>query len=70
MADAGAAVMLLESGLTGAALGATVEGLVADPSRLTTLAANARARGRPHALTEIVGRLEGLVSRGTTFSNL
>jgi UDP-N-acetylglucosamine--N-acetylmuramyl-(pentapeptide) pyrophosphoryl-undecaprenol N-acetylglucosamine transferase len=70
MAGAGAAVMLVEGGLTAAVLGSTIEGLLADRGRLGALAAAARARGRPRALADIVGRLEGLIGRGATFSNL
>ena len=60
LAAAGAAVHLPEGELRVGALDRVVGGLLADPTRLATMAAAATARGRPHAAAEIaahIGRL-------------
>jgi UDP-N-acetylglucosamine--N-acetylmuramyl-(pentapeptide) pyrophosphoryl-undecaprenol N-acetylglucosamine transferase len=60
-ADAGAAVVLEQDGLTPEMLGETIVGLLRDPARRATLAARARERGRPDAVADIAERIERLV---------
>ncbi|HKV74682.1 MAG TPA: UDP-N-acetylglucosamine--N-acetylmuramyl-(pentapeptide) pyrophosphoryl-undecaprenol N-acetylglucosamine transferase [Gemmatimonadales bacterium] len=61
LAEAGAALMLVQAGLTAAHLGETIHRLVRDPYRLGTMAAAARERGRPDASRQIVAHLLGLI---------
>lgn len=62
LAEAGAAVLAPEKGLTAAALTAHVAGVLADPVRAAGMAEAARALGRPDAtarLADLVETLEG-----------
>ncbi|MEO8031053.1 MAG: undecaprenyldiphospho-muramoylpentapeptide beta-N-acetylglucosaminyltransferase [Gemmatimonadota bacterium] len=59
--QAGAAKMLVQAGLTAAGLGTEIERLIADKTRLASMATAAKARGRPAAASEIVRRLLTLV---------
>jgi len=61
LADAGAAVLLLESELTPASLAQMVTSLAADRARLTSLATAARGRGHPDAARTIMSRILTLV---------
>jgi len=62
-ADAGAAVLLEQSKLTGSTLAANVEALLSDPARMADLGAAAARRARPNAATEIASRALQLVQR-------
>jgi UDP-N-acetylglucosamine--N-acetylmuramyl-(pentapeptide) pyrophosphoryl-undecaprenol N-acetylglucosamine transferase len=55
--DAGAAVMLEEKDLSGAALAAAVAGLVGEPSRIEAMEQKARALGRPEAAARVADLL-------------
>jgi UDP-N-acetylglucosamine--N-acetylmuramyl-(pentapeptide) pyrophosphoryl-undecaprenol N-acetylglucosamine transferase len=61
--QAGAGVMLPQSELTGAKLGATVAALLQDPKRLEALARGAATRARPRAAEEIARRIIALVEK-------
>ena len=63
LAEAGASQLLRQEALTPASLGETIAGLLGDRARLAAMAERARARGRPHAATEIVSHLLTLVGR-------
>jgi UDP-N-acetylglucosamine--N-acetylmuramyl-(pentapeptide) pyrophosphoryl-undecaprenol N-acetylglucosamine transferase len=69
MERAGAAAVLDQAGLTGAALGAEVARLLSDGPARARMAAAAGARGRPDAVARIVGRLEALAGAGTALDN-
>ena len=62
LAEAGAAVLLLESEMTPESFATTVTSLVADPGRLASLAAAARGRGHPDAARAIMSRILTLLS--------
>lgn len=57
MADAGAAVTIADSELTGPRLAREVAGLLANPSRLAAMAAASRRLARPDAAREVAGEL-------------
>jgi UDP-N-acetylglucosamine--N-acetylmuramyl-(pentapeptide) pyrophosphoryl-undecaprenol N-acetylglucosamine transferase len=57
LAEAGAARMLPQSTLTPEVLAQSVTELLREPALRETMAARAKARGRPHAASEIVSRL-------------
>jgi UDP-N-acetylglucosamine--N-acetylmuramyl-(pentapeptide) pyrophosphoryl-undecaprenol N-acetylglucosamine transferase len=57
LAQAGAAVHLPQSELSGGRLGTTVAALLDDPARMATLGAAAAARARPDAAAEIARRI-------------
>jgi UDP-N-acetylglucosamine--N-acetylmuramyl-(pentapeptide) pyrophosphoryl-undecaprenol N-acetylglucosamine transferase len=57
LADAGAAVLLPETDLSGRTLSATVHGLLQHPERRAALTAQARLRGRPNAAAEIMSNI-------------
>jgi UDP-N-acetylglucosamine--N-acetylmuramyl-(pentapeptide) pyrophosphoryl-undecaprenol N-acetylglucosamine transferase len=57
LADAGAAVLLPETDLSGRTLAGTVQRLLDHPERRAALAAQARARGRPDAAKEIMSNI-------------
>jgi UDP-N-acetylglucosamine--N-acetylmuramyl-(pentapeptide) pyrophosphoryl-undecaprenol N-acetylglucosamine transferase len=59
---AGAAIHLPQSTLTAAELAKTVTGVLASPTRMTELAANAAKRARPDAANTIARRILSLVS--------
>jgi UDP-N-acetylglucosamine--N-acetylmuramyl-(pentapeptide) pyrophosphoryl-undecaprenol N-acetylglucosamine transferase len=61
LAQAGAAVFLLESALTPESLANTVTSLAADRSRLASLGAAARGRGHPDAARAIMSKILTLV---------
>jgi UDP-N-acetylglucosamine--N-acetylmuramyl-(pentapeptide) pyrophosphoryl-undecaprenol N-acetylglucosamine transferase len=61
LADAGAAILLPESDLSGRTLSTIVHQLLQQPERRDALAANARARGRPNAAAEIMSKILTLV---------
>jgi UDP-N-acetylglucosamine--N-acetylmuramyl-(pentapeptide) pyrophosphoryl-undecaprenol N-acetylglucosamine transferase len=61
LAQAGAAVVAPEEGLTGAGLWAHLEGLVLDPDQRREMAAAARARACPGAASEIAGAIARLL---------
>jgi UDP-N-acetylglucosamine--N-acetylmuramyl-(pentapeptide) pyrophosphoryl-undecaprenol N-acetylglucosamine transferase len=57
LADAGASRMLLQSALTPETLAQSVTELLREGAQREAMAARAKARGRPHAASEIVSRL-------------
>ncbi len=57
LADAGAAVLLVERDLSADSLAQVVTALVAAPDRLASLAGRARARGHPDAAREIMSTI-------------
>jgi len=57
LADAGAAVLLLERDLTPQSFAGVVRELVADPGRLASLATVARGRGHPDAARTIMSKI-------------
>ena len=57
LADAGASRMLLQSALTSETLAQSVTELLREGAQREAMAARAKARGRPHAASEIVSRL-------------
>jgi UDP-N-acetylglucosamine--N-acetylmuramyl-(pentapeptide) pyrophosphoryl-undecaprenol N-acetylglucosamine transferase len=61
--QAGAAVHLPQSELSGPRLAATVASLLESPARLASLAATAATRARPHAAEEIARRVIALADR-------
>jgi UDP-N-acetylglucosamine--N-acetylmuramyl-(pentapeptide) pyrophosphoryl-undecaprenol N-acetylglucosamine transferase len=61
LAEAGAAVTLPQSQLTADRLDATVRSLLTDDARFASLAAGARARGRPEAAETIARRIATIV---------
>ncbi len=61
LAAAGASVYLPESDLSGASFAQTVTELLADATRLGSLASVARTRGRPDATRDIVSKILTLV---------
>jgi UDP-N-acetylglucosamine--N-acetylmuramyl-(pentapeptide) pyrophosphoryl-undecaprenol N-acetylglucosamine transferase len=61
LAEAGAALLLPESGLTGARLLQELRRLVDDPALRSSMAAAARSRARPHAARDIARRLINLM---------
>lgn len=61
LAEAGAAVYLPQSELTGARLGAEISALLADPARMRALTVAAAARARPRAAEDIARRIVTLV---------
>lgn len=63
--QAGAGVLLPQSELSGARLGATVASLLEDPTRLQALARGAASRARPRAAEEIARRIIALAERGS-----
>jgi UDP-N-acetylglucosamine--N-acetylmuramyl-(pentapeptide) pyrophosphoryl-undecaprenol N-acetylglucosamine transferase len=62
-ADAGAAVLLEQSKLTGETLGILVSQLLGSPARMAGLGAAAALRARPNAATEIASKALQLVQR-------
>ncbi len=63
VADAGAAVVVDERGLTGDSLAAAIAALVSDPDRRRRMASAARALARPDAAERIADRVEQLAER-------
>ena len=63
--EAGAAIHLPQSGLSGARLGEQVAALLASPERLAALRRAAADRARPRAAEEIARRIVALVGAGT-----
>ena len=63
LAQAGAAIVLLERDLTPQSLAALIEPLARDRARLASLGARARDRGRPDAAREIVSTILTVVPR-------
>jgi UDP-N-acetylglucosamine--N-acetylmuramyl-(pentapeptide) pyrophosphoryl-undecaprenol N-acetylglucosamine transferase len=61
LAEAGAAVMLPQSELTPESLAQAVSRLLSDDGERETMAARAKARGKPEAASEIVSNLLTLV---------
>ena len=61
LADAGAAILLLERDLAPQSLADIVTRLVADPGRLASLAAAARGRGHPDAARDIMSKILTLI---------
>jgi UDP-N-acetylglucosamine--N-acetylmuramyl-(pentapeptide) pyrophosphoryl-undecaprenol N-acetylglucosamine transferase len=64
LAEAGAAIMIREKDLNGAALASAITDLLRDPDRLARMAAASRSLGRPDAAARIVGLCAGLLARG------
>jgi UDP-N-acetylglucosamine--N-acetylmuramyl-(pentapeptide) pyrophosphoryl-undecaprenol N-acetylglucosamine transferase len=62
-ADAGAAVLLEQSRLTGSSLAETVNSLLADPARMAGIGAAALRRARPNAATEIASEALRLITK-------
>jgi UDP-N-acetylglucosamine--N-acetylmuramyl-(pentapeptide) pyrophosphoryl-undecaprenol N-acetylglucosamine transferase len=63
LAQAGAAVLLEQTKLTGPALAGTVSSLLSDPARMADLAAAIGRRARPNAAAEIAAQALRLVPR-------
>src|SRR5690606_19088792 len=63
LADAGAAVMLLEHELTGEALCAAIEAIMGDERRRQAMSAAAHALGMPGAAQTITEALRGIAKR-------
>ena len=61
LAEAGAARLLPQSALTPEVLAQSVTELLREPAQREAMAARAKARGRPHAASEIVSRLLTLI---------
>lgn len=61
LADAGAAVYIPQSQLTGERLDEALRGLLADRDALARLAAGAATRARPNAATEIASRIAAMI---------
>lgn len=61
IAKAGAGLLLRQNDLTTALLESTVRSLLNDGARLSSMAAAARARGRPHAAADIAARVAALL---------
>jgi UDP-N-acetylglucosamine--N-acetylmuramyl-(pentapeptide) pyrophosphoryl-undecaprenol N-acetylglucosamine transferase len=61
MERAGAAVLLPQSQLSGAALAATITALLADPGRLQAMGGRSAAMGKPDAAETIVQACRGLL---------
>lgn len=61
LSEAGAALMLTQTGLTSVALGEAILGVVGDAGRRAAMAQAARERGRPAAASQIVGHLRTLL---------
>jgi UDP-N-acetylglucosamine--N-acetylmuramyl-(pentapeptide) pyrophosphoryl-undecaprenol N-acetylglucosamine transferase len=57
LGEAGAALLLAETQLSGERLGAEIRGLMSDAPRRTAIAEAARSRGRPNASREIASKL-------------
>ena len=66
LAAVGAAVYLPQSELSGIRLGETIDGLLSDPGRLSTLQQAAAARARPHAAEEIARRVIALTESSSS----
>jgi UDP-N-acetylglucosamine--N-acetylmuramyl-(pentapeptide) pyrophosphoryl-undecaprenol N-acetylglucosamine transferase len=62
LANAGAAIELPQAELTAERIDQVVRGLLAEPTRLATLAAAASSRGRPNAAEDIAKRILTLVN--------
>ncbi len=62
-ADAGAAVLLEQSKLTGATLAETVHALLRDPARMAGLSVGALRRARPNAASEIASQALRLIPK-------
>jgi UDP-N-acetylglucosamine--N-acetylmuramyl-(pentapeptide) pyrophosphoryl-undecaprenol N-acetylglucosamine transferase len=62
-AEAGAAVLLEQSKLTGSTLADAISGLLSDPARMADLAAAAARRARPNAATDIASQALRLLSK-------
>lgn len=60
LADAGAAVLAQESGLTGAALAGHIRAILSDPAQATAMATAAKAMGRPAAASDLADLVETL----------
>jgi UDP-N-acetylglucosamine--N-acetylmuramyl-(pentapeptide) pyrophosphoryl-undecaprenol N-acetylglucosamine transferase len=67
MADAGAAVVLNDAGLTPTALRTTVDGLLGDRDRLAAMAAASKRLARPDAAQAIAGEVLAAAGRRTPF---
>jgi UDP-N-acetylglucosamine--N-acetylmuramyl-(pentapeptide) pyrophosphoryl-undecaprenol N-acetylglucosamine transferase len=61
LADAGAALLLEESDLSGRTVSALVQRLLKNPEQRAALTAHARARGRPNAASDIVSNILTLI---------
>jgi len=62
LAEAGASTLISQADLTAGTLAAAIESLLGDRSRRETMAARARARGRPDAAADIVSKILTLAS--------
>ena len=60
LADAGAAILAQEAGLTGEALAAHIRAILEDPQKANDMAAAARQLGRPNAASELADLVERL----------
>jgi UDP-N-acetylglucosamine--N-acetylmuramyl-(pentapeptide) pyrophosphoryl-undecaprenol N-acetylglucosamine transferase len=63
MADAGAAVVIADSELSGAGLARQVSELLADRSRLSAMAASSRGLARPDAAQQVARTLLAAAGR-------
>jgi UDP-N-acetylglucosamine--N-acetylmuramyl-(pentapeptide) pyrophosphoryl-undecaprenol N-acetylglucosamine transferase len=60
LAEAGAAVLAQEAGLTGEALAGHIRAILEDATKSTAMADAARALGRPNAASELADLVERL----------
>ena len=60
LADAGAAILAQEAGLTGEALAAHIRAILEDPQKANDMAAAARQLGRPNAASDLADLVERL----------
>lgn len=68
MAEAGAAVLLPQSGLSGGRLTRELHDLLENPARCQAMSEAALGRARPHAVDEIVSRFSTLWQAGRSFA--
>lgn len=63
LAEAGAAILAQEAGLTGEALAAHIRAILEDPQTATNMAAAARQLGRPNAASDLADLVERLAEK-------
>lgn len=69
MAEAGAAVLVVQAGASADQLAGMLDGLLDNPGRRSEMAARALARGRPDAVRDIVSHLLTLAGDSRAFAN-
>lgn len=65
LADAGAAVVLDQANLSPQTLASELEGLLADPGKLTAMASSAKAVGKPDAVSRLADLAERVATAGS-----